>query len=604
MSRISSIGFYTLLGLTICYTSAAEAADKVQVGVMGAVNPNVSIKDGTNPRALTIGNEIYFKETISTDAKGTAQLLFLDKSALTVGNNASVTIDEFVYDPSRSGGELVIKGAKGAFRFIGGALSKENAVKIKTPVSTIGIRGGIVLVDINPDTGATNATFVYGKEMTITNLAGQTERVTNPGFQVGVLNGTTPPSIPVKVDAAGLMPTLNAMESKEGQTGGARIVPQEGTVNKSLAPLPDSGTNSTSGDGAAAPSEQGNKQNGSNGQEKQGDVNTPNGGPNNEPNGREPGKNVEGKGDRTNPPPLAPLKTPTGTSERRPPMPFPPVIPPRDPIKDCTKDGPNACPPPPSGTNPPPTGTIGGTTGGTTSGTTGETTGGTTAGTTNPPPTVGLTTGQFLGVDGMPRAIQDAVPSRGGLITSPNIAGAPTCSACGYANWGVWQKDLDAAGLSPTSPYADIAEKGAVPLVVTGEITQNFDSIAPQIPVDNNGKAFYSGNLVGRSYDGTSIQGTQGTFTSTIDVANRKLTEFTGTIIRSDNTQLQFNSGYQQTIQGTGAATFGGAVTGASVNGTMNGAFFGKNAEGIGGNYSIQNTSGTEANKGVFVGKR
>ena len=38
---------------------------------------------------------------VATDARGQTQVLFLDQSALTVGPNSQLVIDEFVYDPAR-----------------------------------------------------------------------------------------------------------------------------------------------------------------------------------------------------------------------------------------------------------------------------------------------------------------------------------------------------------------------------------------------------------------------------------------------------------------------------------------------------------------------
>ncbi|MDB2415393.1 FecR domain-containing protein, partial [Rickettsiales bacterium] len=164
----------------ISFPSIALSADKI--GVVGAANSYVgAVSKDKKKRDLALGADIFFNDTIVTDAKGNAQLLFIDKSALTVGPNAKLVIDKFVYNPQTGNGGITLKGSKGAFRFIGGALSKKKAVKIKTPVGTIGIRGGIAMVDINPSTGASEATFIYGQEMTFQNQAGVTQTVTEPG---------------------------------------------------------------------------------------------------------------------------------------------------------------------------------------------------------------------------------------------------------------------------------------------------------------------------------------------------------------------------------------------------------------------------------------
>jgi hypothetical protein len=58
---------------------------------------------------------------------------------LDVGPNSSVRLDRFIYNPNRSGGEVLLNAAKGSFRFTTGNQNK--AYKIKTPYGTLGVRG-------------------------------------------------------------------------------------------------------------------------------------------------------------------------------------------------------------------------------------------------------------------------------------------------------------------------------------------------------------------------------------------------------------------------------------------------------------------------------
>src|SRR5437660_11212043 len=73
-----------------------------KVGVSSAVNPNAT---GTPPggaaRKLVIGQDVVFNERVTTEAEGQSQLLFVDESSITVGPNSDLTIDQFVYDPTR-----------------------------------------------------------------------------------------------------------------------------------------------------------------------------------------------------------------------------------------------------------------------------------------------------------------------------------------------------------------------------------------------------------------------------------------------------------------------------------------------------------------------
>jgi len=157
------------------------------VGVTGAVNPNTTgTPPGATVRALGTGNDIIFNERITTEASGQADILFVDRSALTVGPNSDLTIDEFVYSPDTGTGKLAASATKGVFRFVGGALSKNpDSVTIKTPAAIVGVRGGVILLAINPNGGAT-VYFLYGDQASATSATGHVElRRRSWAFDIG-----------------------------------------------------------------------------------------------------------------------------------------------------------------------------------------------------------------------------------------------------------------------------------------------------------------------------------------------------------------------------------------------------------------------------------
>ncbi len=69
-----------------------------------------------------------------------------DGTQLTLGENATLVVDEFVYDPFKSRGVLSVRVIKGAFLFVGGRIEgqKDAKVQIHTPVAAIGVRGTTV----------------------------------------------------------------------------------------------------------------------------------------------------------------------------------------------------------------------------------------------------------------------------------------------------------------------------------------------------------------------------------------------------------------------------------------------------------------------------
>ena len=142
------LAFSTALALaSVSWLALGAQADEPRVGVTSAVNPQATgVQPGAAARQLVVGGDIIFRERVITTDEGQAQLLFLDQSSLMIGPNSQVVIDEFVYDPNTSKGNIVATLTQGSFRYIGGKLSKQGNATLKTPVATIGIRGTDVTV--------------------------------------------------------------------------------------------------------------------------------------------------------------------------------------------------------------------------------------------------------------------------------------------------------------------------------------------------------------------------------------------------------------------------------------------------------------------------
>jgi hypothetical protein len=223
-----------LVLLSASLTAAAASASAQQVGVNSAVNTNAA---GTPPGAATqrlvVGQKVVYHEHIVTDAGGQAQILFLDESAMTIGPNSDLMIDEFVYDPSTGTGKLAMSATKGVMRFVGGRISKlENAVTMQTPSASIGIRGGVFIMD-QQAAGPLEVDFVFGKGLTVTGASGVSQDIIRPGFSVSVAGPGATPTPPAPAPAGRLAGLLAQLDGKSGGNGGATTVPTEASVANS-----------------------------------------------------------------------------------------------------------------------------------------------------------------------------------------------------------------------------------------------------------------------------------------------------------------------------------------------------------------------------------
>jgi hypothetical protein len=213
--RAALLGATALSLLSAPFTIGDAAA---KVGVTSATDGDPLGKPPQEAeRVLRIGIDVQANELITTNANDRAHLVFLDGSSLTVGPDAQLTIDKFVFDPTTKTGELAINASKGVLRLVGGKISKGSPITITTPSSTIGIRGGITILDVKPS--KTDSTFVFGKDMTVRG-AGQTQVATRPGSMI-VTNLGTPPGMPTILAQGALSAQLGALEGRRAPQGGS-----------------------------------------------------------------------------------------------------------------------------------------------------------------------------------------------------------------------------------------------------------------------------------------------------------------------------------------------------------------------------------------------
>jgi len=212
--RVSQTGIPVFAMAVAVVVSAAQAQQPV-VGKTAAVNQDAKVEN----RVLEIGASVLHKEKITTDGRGAVQLLFPDRTTLSIGPNSEIVIDEYVYDPNKKVAQMTVSLGKGLMRFVGGQITHTGSATVKTPPATIGIRGG--LVDIKLDGGKVSASNAFGVvtlRPTSGPGAGQTFNVPQ-GF-TGSSDGATRPLVTVTTQQQ-MNANTQQLQSQPGQTGGA-----------------------------------------------------------------------------------------------------------------------------------------------------------------------------------------------------------------------------------------------------------------------------------------------------------------------------------------------------------------------------------------------
>jgi hypothetical protein len=197
--------------------SSPLPANAEKVGVAAAVNPDAfSSLSQTPNKQLKIGKSIFYNERINTTASGLVQVLLVDGSTFTVGPNSNLVIDKFVYNPKKKSGEVVATFSKGAMRFVGGKLSKnDGGVRVKTPAGALAIRGGIVQAAFGNGKGIIS--FVYGDYAQLKLRNGKVLTAYQPGNTIDITTGRIRPTT-----AADINLIASALSKGETTRGGSQ----------------------------------------------------------------------------------------------------------------------------------------------------------------------------------------------------------------------------------------------------------------------------------------------------------------------------------------------------------------------------------------------
>ncbi len=130
------------------------APSLLAVGTITAATGTVSIERESQSLAAASGFALKEHDIVHTGEDARAQLRFADGTVITMGRNAELNIETFLYDEANAADSQVRFGAaKGALRAVTGQVGRANPdrFQMQTRTATIGIRGTQVLMSIQPE---------------------------------------------------------------------------------------------------------------------------------------------------------------------------------------------------------------------------------------------------------------------------------------------------------------------------------------------------------------------------------------------------------------------------------------------------------------------
>jgi hypothetical protein len=163
--------------LAAAFAASSASAETTRIGEAVIIQKEVLRVAGPATSQISVGDGVLRNETVRTGTESAARLVMIDSTNLSLGPNASLTLDRMVFNDEHSYRDIAIRLATGAFRFVTGH-SEKSAYKITTQLATIGVRGTIL--DILNQRGQTMVVLQEGASQVCT-LSLKCVQLTQPG---------------------------------------------------------------------------------------------------------------------------------------------------------------------------------------------------------------------------------------------------------------------------------------------------------------------------------------------------------------------------------------------------------------------------------------
>jgi len=208
-----------------------------EVGVVATVKGEAYIQRSGKKIRVNSGNFIEKRDIVITKEDSKVQLIFNDKTVVTIGKSSRFSIKEYLFEDAKKS-KVTFGMTKGLFRTITGKIGKiaPKKFKLKTKNATIGIRGTEIIIEASPTSGDKIA-CTQGAISVISNFNGKSVYVEAGKItEVKPNSSPTPPREFKAGDIDKLDKKLNrAKESsskKEQKSENIKTVQSKGGVNQ------------------------------------------------------------------------------------------------------------------------------------------------------------------------------------------------------------------------------------------------------------------------------------------------------------------------------------------------------------------------------------
>jgi hypothetical protein len=102
---------------------------------------------------LKLNDDIFSGDTVRTGPNGAIGITLDDETTFSMGANATMLMDNYVYESGGSKNVGLFNVARGTVAFVAGQVAHTGDMKISTPTATLGVRGTTGVIEV-PDNAA------------------------------------------------------------------------------------------------------------------------------------------------------------------------------------------------------------------------------------------------------------------------------------------------------------------------------------------------------------------------------------------------------------------------------------------------------------------
>lgn len=151
MQRLTPTHLMQALVTAILFFVTQLAFADEPVGYIKTLTGNATITTAGNKVKAAVGGPVFQGSQIQTASASSLGVTFKDNTIMSFGPDTQLTVDEYLYNPSQGQVKFGSKLTKGTLNYVSGAIAKMSpeAVAVKTPTGTIGVRGTHFVVKVD-----------------------------------------------------------------------------------------------------------------------------------------------------------------------------------------------------------------------------------------------------------------------------------------------------------------------------------------------------------------------------------------------------------------------------------------------------------------------